>query len=85
MRKLALAAFASIFAIATLPAQASQADRASDKLNIEEAQPAPYSGHIVSRGEVLNDEDKHQDAEKAPYSGQLVIRGLVVKPDDNRG
>ncbi|MGK0525916.1 MAG: hypothetical protein ACI92N_003578 [Pseudomonadales bacterium] len=52
MRKFVLIALASLFAIAALPANASLADRKSDEPNSEHAQPAPYSGQIVIRGEV---------------------------------
>jgi hypothetical protein len=51
------------------------ADRESDDLQTEQAQPAPYTGHEVIRGEIQDRSD--QTAESAPYSGQVVKRGIV--------
>lgn len=52
MRKIALFTLVSLFAAATLPAQASLADRKSDQAVETPAKPAPYSGQVVIRGEV---------------------------------
>lgn len=52
MRKFALITLASLFTIAALPAHATLADRKSDEPRSEQAQPAPYSGQVVIRGEV---------------------------------
>lgn len=77
MRKITLFTLASLFTVAALPANASLADRKSDEPRTEQAQPAPYSGQIVIRGEIQNLDAKHENAESAPYSGQIVIRGEV--------
>ncbi|QTN40814.1 hypothetical protein [Marinobacter salsuginis] len=77
MRKLALVTLTSLIAMAALPAHATLADRKSDEIRHEQAQPAPYSGQIVIRGEIQNRDAKHENAEPAPYSGQIVIRGEV--------
>ena len=77
MRKFALITLASLFTIAALPAHATLADRKSDEPRSEQAQPAPYSGQIVIRGEIQDRDSKHENAEPAPYSGQIVIRGQV--------
>lgn len=83
MRKFVLVTFASLFAIAALPANASLADRKSDEPRLEQAQPAPYSGQIVIRGEIQDRDAQRDAAEPAPYSGQIVIRGEVRS--DNHG
>lgn len=77
MRKLTLITLASLFTLAALPAHATLADRKSDEPRSEQAQPAPYSGQIVIRGEIQDRDSKHENAEPAPYSGQIVIRGQV--------
>lgn len=77
MRKITLFTLASLFTVAALPANATLADRKSDEPRTEQAQPAPYSGQIVIRGEIQNLGAKHENAELAPYSGQIVIRGEV--------
>lgn len=77
MRKFALVTLASLIAIAAVPAHATLADRKSDEPSAESAQPAPYSGQVVSRGEVRSEDAKKDTAEPAPYSGQLVIRGEI--------
>lgn len=77
MRKFALITLASLVTIAALPAHATLADRKSDEPRPEHAQPAPYSGQIVIRGEIQNRDANHENAEPAPYSGQIVIRGEV--------
>lgn len=77
MRKLTLITLASLFTLAALPAHATLADRKSDEPRSEQAQPAPYSGQIVIRGEIQGRDSKHENAEPAPYSGQIVIRGQV--------
>ena len=60
-----------------LPANATLADRKSDEGRSEHAQPAPYSGQIVIRGEIQDRDAKNHSAKPAPYSGQIVIRGQV--------
>ncbi|MGC8118904.1 hypothetical protein [Marinobacter sp. VGCF2001] len=77
MRKLALITLTSLFAVAALPANATLADRKSDETHFENAELAPYSGHMVIRGEIQEREIKGSEAEPAPYSGQMVIRGEV--------
>lgn len=77
MRKFALATLASFVTIAALPAQATLADRKSDEPRSEQAQPAPYSGQTVIRGEIQGRDTNLENAEPAPYSGQIVIRGEV--------
>jgi hypothetical protein len=77
MRKIALFTLASLFTLAALPANATLADRKSDKAHSEHAQPAPYSGQIVIRGEIQDREAETDTPETAPYSGQVVIRGEV--------
>lgn len=77
MRKIALFTLASLFTVAALPAHATLADRKSDEPRSEQAQPAPYSGQIVIRGEIQDRDAKNDSAEPAPYSGQIVIRGEV--------
>lgn len=77
MRKIALFTLASLLTVATLPAQATLADRKSDESRSEQAQPAPYSAQIVVRGEIQDRDAKNDTAEPAPYSGQVVIRGEV--------
>ncbi|MDS1309046.1 hypothetical protein [Marinobacter xiaoshiensis] len=52
MRKTALLTIASLVAITALPVQASLADRKSDEARVEPAEPAPYSGQTVIRGEI---------------------------------
>lgn len=77
MRKFALVAFASLFTVAALPANASLADRKSDQTNLEQSQPSLYSGQTVIRGEIREGFTEHKNATPAPYSGQIVIRGEV--------
>lgn len=77
MRKFALVTIVSLFAVSALPANASLADRKSDEPRSEQAQPAPYSGQIVIRGEIQDRDAKSNTAQPAPYSGQIVIRGEV--------
>ncbi|MDX1559184.1 MAG: hypothetical protein R3193_09775 [Marinobacter sp.] len=77
MRKIVLITLASLFAAAALPANATLADRKSDEPRSETAQPAPYSGQIVIRGEIQDRDADNHTAKPAPYSGQIVIRGLV--------
>lgn len=77
MRKIAFFTLASLFTVAALPANATLADRKSDEPRSEQAQPAPYSGQIVIRGEIQDRDAKNDTAEPAPYSGQIVIRGEV--------
>jgi hypothetical protein len=77
MRKIALFTLASLFTLAALPANATLADRKSDEARSEHAQPAPYSGQIVIRGEIQDRDAETDTAKPAPYSGQVVIRGEV--------
>ncbi len=77
MRKFALVTLASLITVAALPAHATLADRKSDEPRSEQAQPAPYSGQIVIRGEIQDRDALNDTAEPAPYSGQIVIRGQV--------
>lgn len=77
MKKVALFTLASLITVATFPAQATLADRMSDEPRTGVAQPAPYSGQMVIRGEVRSEEAVEETAEPAPYSGQVVIRGEV--------
>ncbi|MCD1647315.1 hypothetical protein [Marinobacter adhaerens] len=77
MRKFALVTLASLITVAALPAHATLADRKSDEPRSEQAQPAPYSGQIVIRGEIQDRDAMNDTAEPAPYSGQIVIRGQV--------
>tara|TARA_Y100001001_G_scaffold70993_1_gene68981 strand:- start:4605 stop:4856 length:252 start_codon:yes stop_codon:yes gene_type:complete len=77
MRKFALVTLASLITVAALPAHATLADRKSDEPRSEQAQPAPYSGQIVIRGEIQERDAKNDTANPAPYSGQIVIRGQV--------
>lgn len=79
MRKLALVTLASLITVAALPAHATLADRKSDEPRSEQAQPAPYSGQIVIRGEIQDRDAIKDTAEPAPYSGQIVIRGQVQR------
>ncbi len=77
MRKFALFTLASLFTVAALPAYATLADRKADEPLSEHAQPAPYSGQIVIRGEIQDRDAKSETAVPAPYSGQIVTRGEV--------
>lgn len=77
MRKFVLVTLASLITVAALPAHATLADRKSDEPRSEQAQPAPYSGQIVIRGEIQDRDAMNGAAEPAPYSGQIVIRGQV--------
>lgn len=77
MRKFALFTLASLFTVAALPAHATLADRKSDESRSERAQPAPYSGQMVIRGEIQDRDAKSDTAMPASYSGQVVIRGEV--------
>ena len=77
MRRFALVTLASLITMAALPAHATLADRKSDEPRSEQAQPAPYSGQIVIRGEIQDRDALNDTAEPAPYSGQIVIRGHV--------
>lgn len=77
MRRIALFTLASLVTVAALPAHATLADRKSDEPRSEQAQPAPYSGQMVIRGEIQDRDAKNDSAEPAPYSGQIVIRGEV--------
>lgn len=77
MRKLTLITLASLITVTALPAHATLADRKSDEPRTEQAQPAPYSGQILIRGEIQGRDTQQQSAEPAPYSGQVVIRGEV--------
>ena len=77
MRKFVLITLVSLFAAAALPANATLADRKSDEGRSEQAQPAPYSGQIVIRGEIQDRDAEYHAAKPAPYSGQIVIRGQV--------
>ena len=77
MRKFALVTLASLITVAALPAHATLADRKSDEPRSEQAQPAPYSGQIVIRGEIQDRDAENHTAKPAPYSGQIVIRGQV--------
>ncbi|MBL3827161.1 MULTISPECIES: hypothetical protein [unclassified Marinobacter] len=77
MRKFVLVTLASLITVAALPAHATLADRKSDEPRSEQAQPAPYSGQIVIRGEIQDRDAKNDTANPAPYSGQIVIRGQV--------
>lgn len=77
MRKVALFTLASLFTIAALPAYATLADRKSDEPGSGLAQPSPYSGQIVVRGEIQDRETMEHAALPAPYSGQVVKRGLI--------
>ncbi|MFP3978478.1 hypothetical protein [Marinobacter sp. KMM 10035] len=52
MRKIALITIATLTAIAALPAHASLADRKSDEATEATAQPAPYNGQVVIRGQI---------------------------------
>ncbi len=56
MRTFASIVLASLFAIAALPAHATLADRKSDEVKEEPAEPAPYSGQVVIRGEVRDND-----------------------------
>lgn len=82
MRKFALVTLASLITLAALPAHATLADRKSDEPRSEQAQPAPYSGQIVIRGEIQDRDADNHAAKPAPYSGQIVIRGQV-QPESN--
>ncbi|MBW3225372.1 hypothetical protein [Marinobacter adhaerens] len=82
MRKFALVTLASLITVAALPAHATLADRKSDEPRSEQAQPAPYSGQIVIRGEIQDRDADNHVAKPAPYSGQIVIRGQV-QPDSH--
>jgi Tfp pilus assembly protein FimT len=54
MGKITAAAIVAILATFALPASASLADRKSDEQKTEQpAAPAPYSGHVVIRGEIV--------------------------------
>lgn len=77
MRKTVLVALTSLLAAAALPAHATLADRKSDETRFENAQPAPYSGQLVIRGEIQDRDTADHSAEPAPYSGHIVIRGEV--------
>lgn len=77
MRKTVLVALTSLLAAAALPAHATLADRKSDETRFENAQPAPYSGQLVIRGEIQDRDAADHSAEPAPYSGHIVIRGEV--------
>lgn len=77
MRKFLLVTLASLITVAALPAHATLADRKSDEPRSEQAQPAPYSGQIVIRGEIQDRDAMNGAPEPAPYSGQIVIRGQV--------
>ena len=77
MRKFALVTLASLITVAALPAHATLADRKSDEPRSEQAQPAPYSGQIVIRGEIQDRDAKNDAVNPASYSGQIVIRGQV--------
>ena len=77
MRKFAMVTLASLITLAALPAHATLADRKSDEPRSEQAQPAPYSGQIVIRGEIQDRDADNHAAKPAPYSGQIVIRGQV--------
>ena len=77
MRKFVSIPLASLFAAAALPANATLADRKSDEPRSEPAQPAPYSGQTVIRGEIKDRVAKSGFSELSPYSGQIVIRGEV--------
>jgi len=77
MCKFVLVTLASLITVAALPAHATLADRKSDGPRSEQAQPAPYSGQIVIRGEIQDRDAKNDTANPAPYSGQIVIRGQV--------
>ena len=55
MRKAALITLASLMAATALPAHATLADRKSDQPSNENAEPAPYSGQVVIRGEVRSE------------------------------
>ena len=82
MRKIALFTLASLFTLAALPANATLADRKSDEPHSAQAQPAPYSGQVVIRGEIQDRDAETDTAEPAPYSGQVVIRGEVRSEND---
>ena len=77
MRKFVSITLASLFAAAALPANATLADRKSDEPRSKPAQPAPYSGQTVIRGEIQDRVAKIGFSELSPYSGQIVIRGEV--------
>lgn len=77
MRKTVIFTFVSLLFTAALPAQASLADRISDKVSEGPAHSAPYSGQTVKRGQVQSDESVKKRAIPAPYSGRKVIRGEV--------
>jgi len=77
MRKFVLITLTSLFAAAALPANATLADRKSDEPRSEQAQPAPYNGQIVIRGEIQDRDAKNDTVNPAPHSGQIVIRGQV--------
>lgn len=83
MRKFVLITLAAIFAGAALPVNATLADRKSDESHFEQAQPAPYSGQIVIRGEIQDRVAKMVFAKPSPYSRQMVVRGEVHS--ENRG
>jgi hypothetical protein len=54
MRKITATALVAVLATFALSASASLADRKSDEQKTERpAAPAPYSGHVVIRGEVV--------------------------------
>ena len=77
MRTTVLVAVTSLLAAAAFPAHATLADRKSDETHFENAQPAPYSGQLVIRGEIQDRDAAGRSAEPAPYSGHIVIRGEV--------
>ena len=77
MRTTVLVALTSLLAAAALPAHATLADRKSDETHFENAQPAPYSGQTVMRGEIQDRNAAGHSAGPSPYSGNIVIRGEV--------
>lgn len=78
MRKLTVVAFALAFtALASLPAQASLAERKSEQASEVPAAPSPFSGQFVSRGESA-DKAGDTDVAPSPFSGRFVSGGEVV-------
>lgn len=53
MRKVAATALVALLAASALPANASLADRKSDQQKTEQPVPAPYSGQVVVRGDIV--------------------------------
>jgi len=75
MRTTVLVALTSLLAAAALPAHATLADRKSDETHFENAQPAPYSGQLVIRGEIQDRDAAGRSAEPAPLRIPANVTG----------